>query len=534
MIASGRSYLFVFLCLLWPFLPACSKREPAAAASHVLRIAQRNEPATLDPHLATLPDEFFVIRALSEGLVLPSPDGGNPLPAVAFSWSISADGRVYTFELRPEARWSNGDPVTAGDFVYSVHRVLSAALAAPKAALFFPLKNAEAFHAGRAPEFSAVGIHALTDHRLAITLAEPTADFLAMLASGPWIPVHPATIEKFGRIDQRGTAWTQPQNFVGNGPFRLKAWRANQEITVERSPTFRDPASVKLDQVRFLAFDNGESEERAFRAGQVDVTMSVPFTKLATYRQDQPALLHQIPLHETRYLVLNPARPPLNDPRVRRALALALDRKTLVEKVLLGGQQPAYSFIPPGLGGYTPDAVIAENSVTARDLLRAAGFPGGQGFPPLELSTWPVSLAQLEAIQQMWKRELGIDITLTPREARTHLAALTAGDFSIALITAIPDYNGVSELGENLRSADPANYARWANVEFDRLTLEAGRTASEAGRLALYQRAEKLLLEDMPVIPLYFNTQNFLLRPNVKNWQTDRLWTRFYQNVSVE
>ena len=519
-------------CSLWPFLTSCSKREAPSDNGQVLRISQRNEPATLDPQLATLPDEFFVIRALSEGLLTPAPGGGAPQPAIAVNWVVSPDERTYTFELRSGARWSNGDPVTAADFVYSIHRILSPALAAPKAPLFFQLKNAGAFHAGREKDFSAVGVRALGDQRLEFTLEEPAADFLAMVASGPWIPVHAATIEQYGRMDQRGTDWTRPGNYVGNGPFVLTSSVLNQVIVVARNQKYWDAPHVNLQEVRFLAYDNGDSEERAFRAGQLDVTLSVPFSKLATYRRAQPPVLRTSPLHETRYLALNTRRPPLNNESVRRALGLALNRTALVEKVLMGGQQPAFPFIPPGLGGYQPHWRIGEDPGEARRLLREAGFPDGRGFPKLELTTW-VNTPVLEAIQQMWRSELGIEVTIAPREARTHLAALVAGNYDLALVTAIPDYNGASDLLTDLTSGNPSNYPHWSSVEFDQLVAAGGQSGSVSLRTTAYQRAEKLLLDEMPLIPLYFNAKNFLIRPAVQGWQEDALWTRFYKNVSL-
>jgi len=527
MTALGHRYFLCFLCFLWPLLSACSKRT-AAPAESVLRVAQRNEPATLDPQRATLPDEFFIIRTLGEGLLTPNPVGGPPLPGAAEKWEASPDGLTYTFHLRASAKWSNGDPITAQNFAWSIQRALSPSTAAPKAALFFALKNAEAFYTGREPNFDAVGVRTPDTRTLRLELAQPNADFLAIVASGPWIPLHRATVECLG------TSPLTPKNYVSNGPFTLTEWSPNQRMVVRKNPLYWDAAEVKLDAIHFLAFDSGDTEERAFRAGQLDVTMGVPLSKVATYRAASPSVMRSVPLHETRYLALNTTRPPLNDSRVRRALSLALNRADLVEKVLLGGPRPALNFIPAGLGGYVPAALITEDATEARRLLRAAGYPDGRGFPKLELATWPVSTAQLEAIQQMWRRELGLEVTLVQREARTHLAALASGDYSIAFLTAIPDYDGASDLFTDLRSGDPGNYPHWRNPEFDRLVAEAGRTSDPGRRLSLHREAEILLLGEMPLIPLYFNAQNFLVAPRVHGWQTDRLWTRYYHGLTVE
>ena len=515
MTSRGGSLFCAFLCFLWPFFPACSKRE-AAPTGQILRISQRNEPATLDPHLATLPDEFFIIRTLSEGLVTPNPDGGVPLPAMAERWETSADSLIWTFHLRANAKWSNGDAVTAADFVFSIRRALTPAVAAPKASLFLAVKNAAAYYRGNLSDFTQVGLKSPDSRTLVITLERSAPDFLALVASGPWIPIHPSTVEKLGPV------WTRSGNFVGNGPFVLTEWSPNQRIAVRKNPFYWDTAAVKLNRVNFLAFDSGDTEERAFRAGQLDVTMGVPTSKLDTYRTATPAVIHTVPLHETRYLALNTTKPPLNDLRVRRALSLALDRKILADQVLKGGQQPAFTFVPPGLGGYAPVAALKENTDEARRLLAEAGFAAGRNFPKLELSTWGASITILEAIQQRWHEELGIEVALVQREARTHLAALAAGDFDLGFVTAIPDYDSPADLLDLLTSGHPGNYPHWRSAAYDRLVT--GTSLPEA---------EKLLLDEMPVIPLYFNAKNFLLRPAVQGWREDALWTRYYKNVSL-
>jgi len=495
----------------------CTKPRPAETSAQVVRVAQRNEPATLDPQLATLPDEFIVLRALSEGLVTPNPDGGTPLPGVAKRWEASPDGLTWTFHLRADARWSNGDPVTAHDFVYTARRALTAATAAPKSPLFYVLRHGRDFLSGRVTDFNEVGIAARDDRTLVLTLGHASPDLLSLLASGPWLPVHRATIERHGR------QWTRPGNFVGNGPFTLAEWLPHQRIVVRRNPGYWDAAAIKLDAVSMLAFDSSDTEERTFRAGQLDVSITVPFAKLESYRRGTPPLLHTVPLHETRFLSLNVTRRPLDDLRVRRALSLALDRRTLVDKVMKGGQRAAFSYLSPGLGGYEPQISLTEDADEARRLLAEAGFPGGKGFPPMEIVTWGAGNLVLEAMQQRWRSELGITVSIVQREAHSHLAGLSRGDYAIGYVTAIPDYDSPLDLLQRLTSDDTGNYPQWHNAGYDRLVAERD-----------IDGAERLLLEHLPVIPLYFNNRNYLLRPAIRGWREDALWTRYYKHVYVD
>ena len=523
--ASTPLSLLCLWCFLWPLIPACSKHA-ADPPVQVLRISQRNEPGNLDPARATLPDDFFIIRALGEGLVSPAPHGGPPRPAAAERWDTSADGLTYTFHLRRNATWSNGEPVTAQDFVSSYRRVLTPATAAPKAALFFLVRGAEDFYRGRLAAFAQVGFRAPDEHTLIVTLARPAAHFLAYAASGPWIPVNPRIVARHGRN------WTRPEHHVGNGPFTLAEWRPGQRIVVQKRAGYWDAGAVKVDAIHFLAFDNGDAEDRAYRAGQLDVTMAVPYTKLAGYAAAQPSPLQHSPLHETRYLAFNTTRPPLNDVRVRRALALTLDRSALVNQVLQGGLTVARHYVPPGLGGFTPIARLAEDAAEARRLLNEAGYPGGAGFPVLELTGWTQTTV-LEAVQAMWKKQLGLSVRIAVREARVHLAALQQGDYDIGFMTAIPDVADPADLLKDLHSGAPANYPQWRDVEFDRLLTLAGATDAPVERLAFLAAAEARLTMECPVAPLYFNARNYLLQPAVQGWHEDAIWTRDYKQVSL-
>jgi oligopeptide transport system substrate-binding protein len=498
--------------------------------SQTLRISQRNEPADLDPATASLPDEFFVIRALSEGLLVPNPAGGAPLPAAAERFEVSPDGLTYTFYLRSDAHWSNGEPVIAADFVSSFQRVLTPSIAAPKAHLFFAVKNARAFASGAITDFDAVGIRAADARTVVVTLAKPMTQFPLYVASGAWIPVNPRAVTQHGRN------WTQPEHYVGNGPFTLVEWRPQQRIVVTKNARYRDAGHVRLDRIEFIRFDSEDTEDRAFRAGQVDVTMSVPKSKIEAYAHERPADLHRAPLAETRFLSFNTMRSPLDDPRVRRSLALAIDRRKIVERVLHGGQQPATRFLSPALGltdSPPKDATLDYRPDEARQLLAAAGFPGGKGFPRLELTGWSTSPV-LEAIQEMWRQELGIDVAVAVHEAKIHLAALQAGTYDIAFVTTILDVADPIAVLSDFTTAAPNNFPHWHSAEYDRLlnTAAAQRDWHDAALTTV--SAETLLLRAAAIAPIYFNAQNWLMSPRVRGWQQDPLWTRCYHDISLD
>lgn len=526
--------LIGFLCLAVTIvaLVGCAKHPPASTAPQILRLSQRNEPADLDPATASLPDEYFIIRALAEGLLVPNPNGGAPLPGAAESYEVSDDRLTYTFHLWPDARWSNGEPLTADDFATSFRRALTPATAAPKAHLFFAVANAHRFATGEEMNFDAVGIHATDARTLVVRLEKPVANFPLYVATGAWIPVNPRIVARYGRN------WTDPEHYVGNGPFVLAEWRSQQRIVVRRNPRYRDAARVALDEIQFIRLDNQETEERAFRAGQIDVTMAVPSSKLDVYTREHPDELLRSPLAETRFLSFNTHRAPLNDVRVRRALALAIDRQKIVTFVLRGGQRVADRFLSPELfDAKTPPreqpARQGHNPDAARRLLAEAGYPQGAGFPRLELAGW-VQNPVLEAIQQMWRQELGIEVGIVVQEAKVHLAALTAGTYDIAFATNLLDVRDPVAALEDFTAAAANNFPHWASPEFDGLIEKAERLTTPAEQAATATAAETLLLRDAAVAPIYFNAQNWLMSPRVHGWQQDAIWARRYNDVRIE
>jgi len=513
-------------------LTGCGRKEPASTAGlpQILRVSQRNEPGDLDPARITLPDEFGILRALLEGLLLPGEHGGEPRPGAAARYAVSADGLIYTFHLRPDARWSDGAPVVATHFVEAYRRLLTPATAAPKAGVFYPVKNARAFVSGTLTDFAAVGIKAAGAHALVVTLEQPTPRFPHYVASGPWLPVRTDVVEKHGRH------WTRPEHFVGNGPFMLAEWRPDQRIVAKKNPQWHGAAGVRLAELHFVRFDSGDSEDRAYRAGQIDVTMAVPASKVEVYARERPAELHRQPMIETRYLAFNCTRPALRDARVRRALALAIDRTAIVERVLRGGQPVASTFVPAALTGgkgATADA-FRFDPAEARRLLAAAGFPDGRDFPRFEVTAWSTSqVPVLEAIQAGWKKELGIDVALATREARVHLSALATGDYDVGFVTAIPDVADTAQVLGDLVGGAPENYPQWRDPDFDAAFARALTLADPAARETALLDAESLLLARAPLAPIYFNAKIWLMSPRVRGWQEDGLWSRCYDRIHL-
>ncbi|MEO6568020.1 MAG: peptide ABC transporter substrate-binding protein [Opitutaceae bacterium] len=521
--------------LLW----GCGKRETAVQSGnrdHVLHRGLGSEVGDLDPHLATSVAEMDLISALFEGLVSEDPVDLHPVPGVAESWEPSSNHLVYTFHLRENAKWSNGNPVTAQDFVASWQRLLTPSLAAPNATLLYVLEGAEAFHKGVSKDFSQVGVTAVDARTLRVTLEHPTTYFLSLLTHTACLPVPVAVIASHGPLDQRGNSWTRPGKLVGNGPFTLKTWQANQRIVVEKSPSYWDASQVKLKAIHFYPIDSVDAEERSFRAGQLHVTYVLPHGKVESYRRDFPHLLRTDPYLDSYFLRLNTRRPPLGDERVRRALAIGIDRAAIVGQLLHGDQRPASTITPPGLRGYVPPPGITTDFAAARRLLAEAGFPNGKGLQPLELlyNTSENHRVLAEAIQEMWRKELGIEVRLVNQEAKVVRTERRAGNYQILLSDWVGDYLDPTTFLDVWRSDSGNNHTGWANPDYDAILFSAARTASVGERAALLQKAEALMLAAVPIAPLYYNTHVFLLHPAVKGWHPTLLDHHPYKHVWLE
>ena len=524
-------------CLL--IAAGCHRRETAVLQGNREQVLHRGigaEVSDLDPQLATNIAEMDVVSALFEGLVVEDPVDLHPVPGVAARWDVSSDQLIYTFHLRADARWSDGHPVTAQDFVASWRRALTPSFAAENASLLYVLKGAEAFHRGATKDFAQVGVAAPDPVTLRVTLDHPAPYFLSLLTLATWLPVPVDVISANGPPTAGENTWTRPGHLVGNGAFALKSWRPNQLIVVEKSPTYWDAAHVRLHAVDFYPIESPDAEERAFRAGQLHLTYVLPFSKVDAYRTNSPQFLRTDPYLNTYFFRLNTLAAPLDNVRVRRALALGVDRAALVGKLLRGGQQIATAITPPGLPAYTPPNGTPTDFAAARRLLADAGYPGGKGLPPFELlyNTSENHRIDSEAVQEMWRRELGLDVRLVNQEFKVVLTERRAGHYQILLSDWVGDYLDPSTFLDLWRSDSGNNHTGWADAGYDALLSAAAHNPDPVARLAQLRRAEALVLAAAPIIPVYYNTHVFLIQPSVHGWHPTLLDHHPYKDVWLE
>jgi oligopeptide transport system substrate-binding protein len=487
----------------------------------VLRLGNGTEPQDLDPQAVTGVPELNIIDSLFEGLVAGDPRDLHPVPGLAESWDISPDRLVYTFHLRPNLRWSNGDAITADDFVQSYRRMLSPDFGSLVSYLLWFAVGARDYNAGKLTDFSKVGFKALDNRTLQVTLREPIPFLLKIIATHyVWDAVPVKVISKFGPINNMSTGWTHAGNLVGSGPFMLKEWKPNQRIVVVRNPYYWDASNVKLDAIEFYPTEDAQTEEFMFRTGQLDVTSTLPVSKIDVYRRDHPQDLRREPYLGVYFYRFNVTRPPFNDKRVRKALALAIDREKLVRDVVKGNEEPAYALSYPGDQGYTPGARLSGGLAEARRLLADAGYPGGKGFPTVELLYNSNENHRLiaEAIQGMWRTNLGVGITLRNEEWKVYLDSQHTHNFQLQRAGWIADYLDPHAFLEIWETGNTNNDTLWSNPEFDRILHAALASKTEGERYADYQKLDAILVDECPVIPIYYYTRVFALSPRVRGW----------------
>lgn len=518
----------------------CGRRESLVeigARTQVLHQGIATEPQDLDPHMLQFQSHFSVLMALSEGLVGYDPQDLHPVPGAAERWEVSPDGLTYTFHLRANAKWSNGDPLTAHDFVFSAHRILSPKLGSPFRYYYDDVRGAKDYSTAAASDFSQVGIRALDDRTLVIELLHPTPSFLFLLGNWAWYPLHRATLEKHGGVDRPYADWSRPGRLVGNGPFVLAEWKQGQVIVVKRNPHYWDAARVRLNEIHFYPIDNADTEERAFRAGQLHVTENVPVSKLRDYAQQPSSPLVVAPTFATYAYVFNVTRPPFANPAVRHAFSLALDRQSIVTSQTASGVVPARSFVPP-VGAYAGvDApTLRFDPAEARRLLAAAGYPDGRGFPPLELVTNTSQLHReiAEILQQQWHKNLGVQVGVSLREGKVFFQERIRKHYELARSSWFGDYPDPFAFLTLYLSDNGQNTTGYASAEYDRLALSALKIADADARLAAYREAETVLLRDLPIIPLFHETSRHLVHRTVRGRFPNLFEIHPYQGMWLE
>ncbi len=475
------------------------------------------EPETLDPHLATALDAFRLVQALFEGLVDTDPETLAPRPAVAANWDISADGLLYTFHLRPNAKWSDGQPLTSRDFVRSFERALQPSTAAPYAELFFHLAGAESFYRGQAGDFRTVGVEAVDDHTLRLRLAHPCCYFIELLA----LPVfYPVRVE---RIEQHADRWTRAGNLIGNGAFVLATWQPRDRLSLRRNPNYWDAPFVKLDEIVALCVDDLNTAYRLYLEGQIHWLPSLPQPRIDEIRRHPD--YYVTPFLGTYFYRFNVSRPPFDDPRVRQAFGRATDRREITEQLLRGGQLPVASFCP-AMPGYEPVSGLDYDVAAARALLAAAGYDNQKNpFPTLELTynTDEGHKQIAEAIAAQWKRNLGVNVVTRNLEWKVFLDDMKQLNYQICRSAWIGDYGDPSTFFNIFESGSGNNRTGWKNPEYDTLLARSRTTADPDLRRQLFQTMERLLVEqECPILPIYRYVNTGLLAETVGG---------FYQNV---
>lgn len=519
------------LCLLaTSLMVSCGPRETRVSEGireQVLHLGNGVEPLDLDPHITTGVPESNLHFAFFEGLVSPDPRTLDPIEGVAERWDISEDGLTYTFHLRQDARWSNGDPLKSQDFIYSWRRILNPALAAPNAFLLEPVYNARAYNQGEITDFEQVGFEAPDDYTIIIRLAFPTPYFLSMLLHPAWYPVHGPTIEAFDGFDKRSADWTRAGNHVGNGPFRLAEWKTNQVIIAEKNPHYWDADTVRLNAIHFYPIDDLHAEERAFLSQQLHITESLPTIKVDSYR-DSPYLRID-PYLGTYYYTYNLRRPPLDNLQTRQALSAAIDRESIVQ-LLNSGQQVATRLIPPSL-----QRGLLETLPAAVDEDRAFEQPVNPSLNQMYIlyNTSDDHRLVAEAVQQMWREAQGVTIQLQNQEWKALLDTRKRYEFDILRGGWIADYPAPDSFLEIWKSDAENNFSGWGNATFDAL-MDFRVDYQGLSREERLFRAETILLEEAPLIPIYFYVSRYLIHPAVRNWFPTALDWHPYKYVYLE
>jgi oligopeptide transport system substrate-binding protein len=491
------------------------KRAPnkKLAKNQVLYYNLTTEPKVLDPALSTGLPESRVEHACFEGL---TNFGVNdrPVPAGARKWTVSPDGKTYTFYLRKNAKWSNGDPVTAHDYVYAWQRLLDPKTGSAYAGNLYYLQNGEEYNIGKIKDAAAVGVKAKNNTTLVVTLKAPCSYFLSLTVQPSLYPLNRKVIEANSRWD------SAPKTYIGNGPFKLANWVHQEKLELVPNPYYWKKSKVKLAKLVCYTIEEQSTGLTMFETGKLDVLDELPRQEIP--RLQKEGLIKLTPSIGTYYYLINVKKEPFKDPRVRKALALAVDRGQIIKYITKGGEKVSLAFVPFGV----PDAAAASEFRTvggnyfkdgdinkAKKLLAEAGYANPKKFPTIQIlyNTSETHKQIAEAIQEMWSKRLGLNVTLTNQEWKVYLESRKHGDFEIARSSWFGDYVDPMAFLDLWTSNNGNNFSSWSNARYDKLIAQAKVTVNAKARLKLLHEAEKLLMAEMPIIPIHYYTRPVLI-----------------------
>lgn len=458
------------------------------------------EPESLDPAIITGQPEGRIASALFEGLTARDPYG-KPIAGVAQSWEISPDGKRYLFHLRSNARWSNGDPVVASDFAQSWKRTLAPSTASEYAYQLYYIQNAEAYNAGKLTDFSRVGVRAPNDHTLEVILTHPTPFFLDLCAFPTLMPIHLKSVEN----DEN---WIKPGHLISNGAYSLKEWRINHRIRLQANPFYWNREQAILKTIDILPTSQANTAFNLYYTGAADLILDkglVP-SMLLDFLKKRPDF-HKSPFLGNSFYRFNVTRKPFNNVLVRRAFALAIDKRRIVEKITRAGEQIADSLVPPGIPGYSSPKGLGYDPEEARKLLASTGYPGGKGFPNVSFlyNKTEQNEAIATEIQDMLQKELGIKIQLFQQEWKVYLNSMSSLDYDFCRASWVGDYNDPNTFLDMFVTGGGNNRTGWSNSKYDAFIRAAAQELNPKKRAEIFREAETILCRDeVPILPLYY------------------------------
>jgi oligopeptide transport system substrate-binding protein len=479
--------------------------------TQVFRYAD-TEPEYLDPTLCAEISGLRIVMNLFEGLTCFPPDDGPARPAVATHWEVDESGTLWTFHLREDAVWSDGTPLTAEDFVYAWRRAVDPANSSKVAQYLWYIRNGRSITSGRLPP-TKLGVTALDDHTLMVELEEPTPYLLDLVAFPGFAPV-PRHV-----VGAKGSRWVRPENMVTNGPYTLSEWAPLDHITLQRNPLYFDADDVELERVEVFISDDSATRYKMYVAGEIDWLFQLPAAYIPSLKHKRTDF-HIAPYLATYFYTCNLSRPPLDDSRVRKALNLAIDKETIVQYVTKAEEDPATSLVPP-MPNYTGPMGGTFDPDQARRLLADAGYPNGVGFPTIQMSFNAMDVHELVAqvIQEMWKTHLNITVELQSMQWKVYLQRMQVGDFDLARSGWIGDYPDPMAFLETFDCGASNNNARYCNRDFEALLNQVRSEEDATRRRKLLYDAEEILIQDLPLIPIFHYSLPYLLREDVEGFE---------------